>query len=237
MVGAASSGKTTLIKHLNGLLKANSGTLRIDGIDVYRKKKFPSAARKKVGLVFQYPENQLFANSVLKDVTYGSLNNGSTVDDANKVATEYLTRLGIAEEKLAVNPLELSGGQQRLVALVGVLAMQPQLLVLDEPTAGLDRTAKKLLFQILHEEISQRKCAVILISHNLEDVGDYRLLKMESTPSVLRDTDLLQKADLDLPAAVNFHQVLLSEEMVTTDVPLNLAELTDQIVAGFGKEE
>lgn len=215
----------------------------IDDIDVYNKRKFPLAARKKVGLVFQYPENQLFANTIIKDVTFGPINNGLTIGEANKIAADYLNRLGITSEKFSDNPLELSGGQQRLVALAGVLAMQPKLLVLDEPTSGLDNSAKNRLFQILDEEISDRNCAVILISHNLADVAnhcqktwifaDHHLLKKGSTQEVLSDSKLLQKAGLDLSAVMKIYQELFINNFVSSDVPLNLDELTSQIVNNF----
>ena len=138
LIGTSGSGKTTLIKHLNGLLKAESGEIFFNGENIYSKKYPISKLRKEVGLVFQYPEQQLFGRTILKDVMYGPLNLGMSEEEAEKSAVESLELVGISKEYYHLSPMELSGGQKRCVAIAGVLAMQPEILVLDEPAAGLD---------------------------------------------------------------------------------------------------
>ena len=138
LIGTSGSGKTTLIKHLNGLLKAESGEIFFNGENIYSKKYPISKLRKEVGLVFQYPEQQLFGRTILKDVMYGPLNLGMSEEEAEKSAVESLKLVGISKEYYHLSPMELSGGQKRCVAIAGVLAMQPEILVLDEPAAGLD---------------------------------------------------------------------------------------------------
>ena len=147
LIGTSGSGKTTLIKHLNGLLKAESGEIFFNGENIYSKKYPISKLRKEVGLVFQYPEQQLFGRTILKDVMYGPLNLGMSEEEAEKSAVESLELVGISKEYYHLSPMELSGGQKRCVAIAGVLAMQPEILVLDEPAAGLDPEKNCIYFQ------------------------------------------------------------------------------------------
>ena len=149
LIGTSGSGKTTLIKHLNGLLKAESGEIFFNGENIYSKKYPISKLRKEVGLVFQYPEQQLFGRTILKDVMYGPLNLGMSEEEAEKSAVESLELVGISKEYYHLSPMELSGGQKRCVAIAGVLAMQPEILVLDEPAAGLDPETKNEIFELL----------------------------------------------------------------------------------------
>ena len=173
LIGASGSGKTTLIKHLNGLLKAESGEILFKGENIYSKKYPVSELRKKVGLVFQYPEQQLFGRTILKDVMYGPLNLGMSEQDAKKSAIDSLELVGITEEYYQMSPIELSGGQKRCVAIAGVLAMQPKILVLDEPAAGLDPETKCDIFEILQKIRKQRNAAIVLVSHHMEDVAQF----------------------------------------------------------------
>lgn len=173
LIGPSGSGKTTFIKHLNGLLKADCGELLFDGRNIYEKKYPLSKLRKDVGLVFQYPEHQLFGRTVLKDVMYGPLNLGMTEADAEKSAIDSLKLVGIAEDCFSMSPMELSGGQKRCAAIAGVLAMQPKILVLDEPAAGLDPETKRNIFEILERVREQRNAAIVLVSHHMEDVARF----------------------------------------------------------------
>lgn len=180
LIGHTGSGKSTLIQHLNGLLKATEGEIYYNGQDIYDKDYSKKELRNKVGLVFQYPEHQLFETSVIKDVEYGPRNQGLSGLEVDLRSYEALKQVGIGEELIDASPFELSGGQKRRVAIAGVLAMQPEVLILDEPTAGLDPKGRnEILSQIakLHRE---RNITVILVSHSMEDVAKYvdRILVM-----------------------------------------------------------
>lgn len=173
VIGHTGSGKSTLIQHLNGLLRATSGTIYYDGENIYEEGYDLRALRNKVGLVFQYPEHQLFEIDVFTDVCFGPKNQGLPTEEVEKRAREALTQVGLGEEFYKKSPFELSGGQKRRVAIAGILAMHPQVLVLDEPTAGLDPKGRdEILDQIalLHRE---RKMTVVLVSHSMEDVARY----------------------------------------------------------------
>lgn len=173
LIGHTGSGKSTLIQHLNGLIKATSGIIYYNGKDIYQKDYNMKELRSKVGLVFQYPEHQLFEISVFKDVAFGPKNLGLNKLDVDLRVNEALKQVGIGEETFDVSPFELSGGQKRRVAIAGVLAMKPEVLILDEPTAGLDPHGRdEILDQIakLHKE---NKITIILVSHSMEDIAKY----------------------------------------------------------------
>ena len=182
LIGHTGSGKSTLIQHMNGLIKATSGKIYYNGEDIYEKKYNMRSLRSKVGLVFQYPEHQLFETTVYKDVNFGPKNLGLDKLEADLRTYEALKMVGIGEELLDASPFELSGGQKRRVAIAGILAMKPEVLVLDEPTAGLDpRGRDEILDQIakLHKE---SKITIILVTHSMEDVANYvdRILVMNN---------------------------------------------------------
>ncbi|BCN32731.1 energy-coupling factor transporter ATPase [Anaeromicropila herbilytica] len=173
LIGHTGSGKSTLIQHLNGLIKASSGNIYYNGADIYDKDYKMKDLRSKVGLVFQYPEHQLFETTVFKDICFGPKNLKLDPLEVDLRAYEAMKLVGLGEDMLDVSPFELSGGQKRRVAIAGVLAMKPDILILDEPTAGLDpRGRDEILDQIekLHRET---KITVILVSHSMEDVAKY----------------------------------------------------------------
>jgi energy-coupling factor transport system ATP-binding protein len=173
LIGHTGSGKSTLIQHLNGLIKATSGNIYYNGADIYDKDFNMRELRSKVGLVFQYPEHQLFETTVFKDIAFGPKNLNLDPLDVDLRAYEAMKLVGLGEDMLDASPFELSGGQKRRVAIAGVLAMKPEVLILDEPTAGLDpRGRDEILDQIekLHRET---KITVILVSHSMEDVAKY----------------------------------------------------------------
>lgn len=173
IIGHTGSGKSTLIQHLNGLIKATSGALYYDGKNIYEAGYPMKELRSQVGLVFQYPEHQLFEVDVLKDVCFGPKNQGLSEEECIKRAKEALRLVGLKEKYHNQSPFELSGGQKRRAAIAGVLAMHPKILVLDEPTAGLDPKGRdEILDQIakLHKET---KITVVLVSHSMEDVAKY----------------------------------------------------------------
>ncbi len=190
LIGHTGSGKSTLIQHLNGLMKATDGTIYYNGRNIYEEGYNMRALRSKVGLVFQYPEHQLFEINVFTDVCFGPKNQGLSREDAEKRAREALTMVGLDESFYSPSPFELSGGQKRRVAIAGVLAMEPEVLILDEPTAGLDpRGRDEILDQIarLHKE---RNMTIILVSHSMEDIARYvdRILVMNQGEKVFDDT-------------------------------------------------
>lgn len=181
LIGHTGSGKSTLIQHLNGLLKPTSGAVFYDGKDIndsdFSKKKL----RSKVGLVFQYPEYQLFESTVIDDVKFGPKNIGMDSLKIDMNSFQALKQVGIGEDLLDVSPLELSGGQKRRVAIAGVLAMEPEVLILDEPTAGLDPSGRDEILDLVAKLHKERNLTVILVSHSMEDVARYveRLIVMD----------------------------------------------------------
>ena len=190
LIGHTGSGKSTLIQHLNGLLKPTSGAVFYDGKDIndsdFSKKKL----RSKVGLVFQYPEYQLFESTVIDDVKFGPKNIGMDSLKIDMNSFQALKQVGIGEDLLDVSPLELSGGQKRRVAIAGVLAMEPEVLILDEPTAGLDPSGRDEILDLVAKLHKERNLTVILVSHSMEDVARYagRLIVMNHGQKVFDGT-------------------------------------------------
>lgn len=182
LIGHTGSGKSTLVQHLNGLEKATSGTIYYNGEDIYDEDYSLKTLRGKVGLVFQYPEHQLFESSVIKDIQFGPKNLGLPRLEVDLRSYQAMKDVGLSEELLDVSPFDLSGGQKRRVAIAGVLAMQPEVLILDEPTAGLDPAGKEEILKLIKRLHVERKCTIILVSHNMEDVANYveRLIVMHN---------------------------------------------------------
>lgn len=180
LIGHTGSGKSTLTQLLNGLIKPSSGNIFYNGVDICVDGYNLRELRGKVGLVFQYPEHQLFESSVIKDVEFGPKNFGLCKDEARERACEALKDVGLSEEFYELSPFELSGGQKRRVAIAGVLAMQPEVLILDEPTAALDPRGKEEILELVKRLQKERKITVILVSHSMEDVARYadRLIVM-----------------------------------------------------------
>lgn len=190
LIGHTGSGKSTLIQHMNGLVKATSGHIYFNGQDIYEKEYKLIKLRSKVGLVFQYPEHQLFETTVFKDVLFGPSNLGLDKLECEMRAYEALKMVGMGEDLLDASPFELSGGQKRRVAIAGVLAMKPEVLILDEPTAGLDPKGRDdILDQIakLHKESGM---TIILVTHSMEDIANYadRLFVMNHGELTFQDT-------------------------------------------------
>lgn len=181
LIGHTGSGKSTLIQHLNGLLKATSGTIYYNGRDIYDEDFSKKELRTKVGLVFQYPEHQLFETTVVKDVEFGPKNMKLPQLEVNLRTFEAIKTVGLSDELYDASPFELSGGQKRRVAIAGVLAMKPEVLILDEPTAGLDPMGRDEILDQIAKIQKERKITVILVSHSMEDVAKYvdRLIVMD----------------------------------------------------------
>lgn len=173
IIGHTGSGKSTLIQHLNGLLRATSGAIYYDGENIYQEGYDMRTLRSKVGLVFQYPEHQLFEVNVFSDVCFGPKNLGLSKEEVEERAKKALTQVGLDESYYKKSPFELSGGQKRRVAIAGILAMHPQVLILDEPTAGLDPKGRDEILDQVALLQRERKITVILVSHSMEDVAKY----------------------------------------------------------------
>lgn len=209
LIGHTGSGKSTLIQHFNGLLKPTSGRVLINGEDIHQSREMTRAARFAVGLVFQYPEYQLFEETVRRDVAFGPKNMGLEQDEIDRRVEEAVRIVGLPPEVLDASPFELSGGQKRRVALAGVFAMEPEVLVLDEPMAGLDPVGREEVFRFITGYQRKHGTTVIFVTHSMEDaarmaqrivVMDSAHILMEGTPrEVFARADELTKAGLDVP--------------------------------------
>ncbi len=171
IIGHTGSGKSTLIQHLNGLLKPTSGQILLNGRDIWSDKQFTHQTRFQVGLVFQYPEYQLFEETVYKDIAFGPKNMGLSQEKIDEAVRKAAGFVGIPEENLEKSPFELSGGQKRRVAIAGVIAMEPQVLILDEPTAGLDPAGREGILENIRAYQAAQKATVIMVSHSMEEIA------------------------------------------------------------------
>lgn len=183
IIGHTGSGKSTLMQQLNGLLKPTSGRVLLDGQDIWSDKKLTRAARFRVGLVFQYPEYQLFEETVYKDIAFGPTNMGLSKEEIDRRVREAAGFVGLTEKQLEVSPFDLSGGQKRRVAIAGVIAMEPEVLILDEPTAGLDPVGREEILGNIRAYRAANNAAVLMVSHSMEDVARLtdRLLVMNGS--------------------------------------------------------
>ena len=187
IIGHTGSGKSTLIQHLNGLMKATSGDILYDGQSIYAEGYDMRKLRSQVGLVFQYPEHQLFEVDVISDVCFGPKNQGLSEEESEKNAREALELVGFPEKYYKQSPFELSGGQKRRVAIAGVLAMKPKVLILDEPTAGLDPAGRESILKNIRNYQAAQHAAVVMVSHSMEEIASNvdRLIVMEKGTAVM----------------------------------------------------
>lgn len=246
LVGHSGSGKSTLVQLLNGLERAGSGEIYYNGQDIYDKDFSLQSLRRKVGLVFQYPEQQLFESSVIQDVEFGPKNLGLDQLQVELRSFQALKQLGIGDDLLDVSPLTLSGGQKRRVAIAGVLAMEPEILILDEPTAGLDPMGRENILELLAEIHRNRHITIILVSHNMDDVARYadRILVMNQGKLVLDGApakvfqyeEELRSIGLGVPQATALlHQLAQKTEglrRTCITVEETVASISDWITAG-----
>ena len=209
IIGHTGSGKSTLIQHLNGLLKPTSGNVLLDGVDIWSDKKTTRSARFRVGLVFQYPEYQLFEETVYKDIAFGPKNMGLKPEEIDRRVRESAKLVGLTEKQLEVSPFDLSGGQKRRVAIAGVIAMEPEVLILDEPTAGLDPASRAGILENIETYRKTKNATIMMVSHSMNDVARLtdRLLvlcgskiAMDGPPTeVFTRADELLEMGLDIP--------------------------------------
>ena len=212
IIGHTGSGKSTLMQQLNGLLKPTSGTVLLDGQDIWSDKKLTRQARFRVGLVFQYPEYQLFEETVYKDIAFGPKNMGLSAEEVDRRVREAAGFVGLTEQQLEVSPFDLSGGQKRRVAIAGVIAMEPEVLILDEPTAGLDPVGRSEILGNIQSYRKAKNATIMMVSHSMEDVARLtdRLLVMNGS-----------KLAMDAPSAQVFTH---AEEL--TQMGLNIPQVT-----------
>ena len=209
IIGHTGSGKSTLMQHLNGLLKPTSGKILLDGKDIWADKKLTRQARFRVGLVFQYPEYQLFEETVYKDIAFGPKNMGLSKEEIDRRVRQAAGFVGLTEQQLQVSPFDLSGGQKRRVAIAGVIAMEPEVLILDEPTAGLDPVGREEILQNIQHYREAKNATIMMVSHSMNDVARLsdRLMvlsgahiAMNGTPDeVFRHANELVEIGLDIP--------------------------------------
>ncbi len=209
LIGHTGSGKSTLIQLLNGLIKPDEGKIYIDGTDICSGKVDMKKVRSTVGIVFQYPEYQLFEETVYKDIAYGPSNMGKTPEEISVIINEVLPLVGLDSSVLEKSPFELSGGQKRRVAIAGVLAMQPKILILDEPTAGLDPAGRADIFSCIKALHEKKNVTIILVSHSMEDVAntvkkimvvsDSKLVAFGTPAEIFRDSEALKNIGLNVP--------------------------------------
>lgn len=236
IIGHTGSGKSTLIQHLNGLLKPTSGSVKLDGVDIWTDKKTIRDSRFRVGLVFQYPEYQLFDETVYKDIAFGPKNMGLSSQEVDRRVREAAALVGLTDQQLEVSPFDLSGGQKRRVAIAGVIAMEPEILVLDEPTAGLDPEGRAEVLRNIENYRQKKNATVMMVSHSMNDVARLteRLLVMngsrlvmDGTPTeVFRRAQELLYMGLDIPEVTR-----LFLELQKLGIPVSPVYTMDQAVA------
>ena len=241
LIGGSGAGKTTLIKHLNGLLKANQGDIRFEGESIYAPKYHLRNLRMQVGVVFQYPEHQLFCNTVIQDVSFGPKQMKLSEEESLKRAKESLALVGLGPEYYEANPQDLSGGQKRKVAIAGVLSMKPRILVMDEPAAGLDYGSKEDLFQLIRKLREEEGLAIVLVSHDMEDIAEnadtvYVLhggkLELSGTPqAVFSQKEKLAEMEISAPEVTE-----ICWELQRAGIPIqNTPTTVDEAVLELGR--
>ncbi|HEK9987685.1 TPA: energy-coupling factor transporter ATPase [Streptococcus equi subsp. zooepidemicus] len=242
-IGHTGSGKSTIMQLLNGLHLPTTGKVTVAGKEItsQSKNKDIKPIRKQVGLVFQFPESQLFEETVLKDVAFGPQNFGVSQKEAEALAREKLTLVGISEELFGKNPFELSGGQMRRVAIAGILAMQPDILVLDEPTAGLDPKGRKELMS-LFKSLHQSGMTIVLVTHLMDDVANYadfvyvleagKIILSGQPKAIFQHIDLLKEKQLGVPKVTAFAQRLAKQGFDLPYLPITLEELREVLKHG-----
>lgn len=229
IIGHTGSGKSTLVSHLNGLLKPSDGTILIENEDIWEKPKEIRKIRSKVGLVFQYPEYQLFEETVFADIAFGPKNMGLKGEELENRVNEICEIIGIKQEYLEKSPFDLSGGEKRRVAIAGVMAMRPQIIIFDEPIAGLDPKGRQDIMKIIANYRKATGATVIIISHSMEDMAMFtdkllvmskgRLVMFDKTENVFKNAEKLREIGLNVPIVTRVFYALKEKGI---DVPLDV---------------
>ncbi len=241
IIGHTGSGKSTLIQHLNGLLRPTSGQILLNGRDIWAEPKKIRDVRFQVGLVFQYPEYQLFEETVYKDIAYGPANMGKTGEELDRCVRESAKLVGIRDDQLEKSPFELSGGQKRRVALAGVMAMEPKVLVLDEPTAGLDPAGRENLMANIRDYHRNKHTTVVLVSHSMDEIARNvdRIVVLKSAHVLMSGTprevfargDELLTAGLDVPEVTRVAMALRRRGLPIDPAVYTAEELEQALLA------
>ena len=247
LIGHTGSGKSTLIQHLNGLLQPTKGTIYFNGQDINEKSYNRKELRSKVGLVFQYPEHQLFEVTVFQDVCFGPKNLGLEQKEVEMRAYKALKQAGVKEELFYHSPFDLSGGQKRRVAIAGVLAMEPQVLILDEPTAGLDPAGRDEILGQIKKLQKETKITVILVSHSMEDVAEYvdRIIVMnrgevlfdDMPKEVFKECKKLEEVGLAAPQVTYIMNSFIKEGFLTSSEATTIQEAKEEILSFLKKKK
>ncbi len=238
LIGHTGSGKSTILQLLNGLLTPSVGSVTVNDIEITATSvnKDIKQVRKKVGLVFQFAESQVFAETVLDDVAFGPQNFGVSKEEAERLAREKLLLVGISEDLFSRSPFELSGGQMRRVAIAGILAMEPEVLVLDEPTAGLDPAGRKELMEIF-QDLHEDGMTIVLVTHLMDDVANFadttyvlekgHLVKSGSPKDIFQDVEFMEKIQLGVPKITKFAQGLVEKGLNLPNLPITITEFKE----------
>lgn len=242
IIGHTGSGKSTILQHLNAILKPTKGSVVIGETEVTNSKKQKNlkGIRKRVGIVFQFPEHQLFEETVEKDICFGPMNFGVSENEAKVRAREAIKQVGLSEEILLKSPFDLSGGQMRRVAIAGVLAMEPEVLVLDEPTAGLDPRGRKEIMDMFYQLHKERNLSTVLVTHSMEDAALYadqivimhkgQVYKKGNPREIFQSPEGLMELGLDVPEIVRFqNKIEEAFHIKLGKTCLTLDEVTDEI--------
>ena len=245
VIGHTGSGKSTLLQHLNGLLKPDSGDILIDGVSIYSSKEALRQCRFNVGLCFQYPEQQLFESTVYSDIAFGPTNMKLSQDEIDARVRESLSFVGLSEDYLEKSPFDLSGGEKRRVAITGVISMRPKVLILDEPTAGLDPIGKNNLLNLIKEYNKTTGSTVIFVSHNMDDVAAVanKVIVMNGGKVAIQGTvdevysqgELLSDLGLDVPEITAIYLELKKQGYVTGDTAYTVDGAVDSILKTLKK--
>ncbi|WP_438831709.1 energy-coupling factor transporter ATPase [Streptococcus pluranimalium] len=242
-IGHTGSGKSTIMQLLNGLNIPTEGTVYVDDFEIASsaKPKDIKSVRQKVGLVFQFPESQLFDETVLKDVAFGPQNFGVSVEEAEDRARQSLKQVGISEDLFDQNPFDLSGGQMRRVAIAGILAMQPEILILDEPTAGLDPRGRKELMT-LFKQLHDSGMTIVLVTHLMDDVADYanyayllekgQIVAQGSPVDLFQDVAFLEEKQVGVPKITKFAYQLQKRGLSLPSLPITIEQFKEEIRRG-----
>lgn len=243
IIGHTGSGKSTLLQHLNGLLKPDSGRVLLDGEDINKDKRTLRAARFKVGLCFQYPEYQLFEETVYKDISFGPKNMGLDGDETDRRVRRAAEFVGLSEEHLKKSPFDLSGGEKRRAAIAGVMAMEPEVLILDEPTAGLDPRGREIILSLVRTYREQTGSTVILVSHSMEDVAKTadrvlvlnrsRVAMFGTVPEVYSRTDELEEMGLSVPQITKIFRALHDKGFDVSSSVFTVNQGADELIRYF----
>lgn len=250
LIGHTGSGKSTITQHLNALLKPTEGTVTIGDLTINSQtsNKNLKFLRKKVGIVFQFPESQLFEETVAKDIAFGPKNFGVSEEEAIRIVKEVLPLVGLDETFMERSPFDLSGGQMRRVAIAGVLAMQPEVLVLDEPTAGLDPEGRREIMNMFYNLHKDKGLSIILVTHQMDDVASYAdhvviiekgtVVKMGTPDEIFRDADWLQDKQLGLPSSLQFLKMFSERTGIDFDNqrPLGTERLAEVLITKLQEE-